>query len=288
VTAGCHAAAYRFLSYYFELRSESAEVAAAAGRLLAPFAVEVDPRERRSPPTPGLPASYEVVAADGASYDLRYCERRMLRGVAGDVALGHLLWHVNAEAARQTGDFLLIHAGAAVTPDGGAVLVPAASGSGKTTLVAGLVRAGFGYLTDEAAPIDPVTRLVHPHPKALAFKRDPTELFEELRVPPVRARGQWHVLPDELRAGSVARASPVRLVVAFTYREGAPTEVTPLSRGATLLDLARNAMNLRTYGARALPLLADALAAASGCRLVAGSLDEAVGAVAALASGSQS
>jgi len=34
-------------------------------------------------------------------------------------------------------------------------VLPAPSGSGKTTLTAGLVAAGWGYLTDELAILDP-------------------------------------------------------------------------------------------------------------------------------------
>lgn len=201
-----------------------------------------------------------------------------MRGGAGDYLIAHLLWHINAEAARRTDDVLLIHAGAVVSPGGRGVVLPAASGSGKTTLVAGLVRAGFGYLSDEAAALDPATGRVLPHPKALAFKRDPRELLglTDVAAPLVQ---QWHVLPSDLRDGAVAPASPVGHVVVVSYEPGAPTDLAPLSRAAAAVELGGNALNLPAFGARCLPLLAGVLRDAACWRLRSGDLAVAVTAV---------
>lgn len=59
-----------------------------------------------------------------------------------------------------------LHAGA-VERDGRSLLLVGSSGKGKSTLTAALVQRGWGYLTDEVAIIDQVTRGVVPYPKAL-------------------------------------------------------------------------------------------------------------------------
>src|SRR6202012_2170550 len=66
-------------------------------------------------------------------------------------------------------DYLLFHAGG-VEADGTGVLLPGASGAGKSTLVAGLVRGGLGYLTDELAALDLATRTLVPYGKRLTAK----------------------------------------------------------------------------------------------------------------------
>src|SRR5581483_3244553 len=71
-------------------------------------------------------------------------------------AIEWLLWDINRSTAAASNTFLLLHA-AAVQTHHGAIVFPAASGGGKSTLVAGLVRSGLGYLSDElvALSLDP-------------------------------------------------------------------------------------------------------------------------------------
>ena len=123
---------------------------------------------------------------------------------------------------RTCTDLLLVHAGAVVTPSGSGVLLPAASGSGKTSLVAGLVRAGWGYLSDEVGAIDPVTRRLCPYPKVLSIKPGMFEGFVDLIDPdqgwPISSR-EWLIAPEVLRADPVADRSDVGLIV---FLEHAP------------------------------------------------------------------
>ena len=64
-------------------------------------------------------------------------------------------------AARS--DLLWIHGGVAAH-DGRALLLAATTGQGKSTVIAELLRCGWTYLSDEVAPIDPVTCRVFPFP----------------------------------------------------------------------------------------------------------------------------
>jgi hypothetical protein len=274
---------YRVLSYYFSVRWNAPDLGHRAAQFLSDFVVPRDAAEERSPPTPGLPAEYSIADlgpnAD-RQYGLFYGRDALILADDPDQVLKHLFWHVNAETVRHTGSFLLIHAGAAVTPSGAGILFPAVSGAGKTTLMAGLVRSGFGYLSDEAAAIDPVTGHLYPYPKALNLKSE----FLLDRYPDLRSRAnepmgfdQFHVLPDELRPGAVADPCPCRYVVAYSYQGGASTELENVTKGETALVLARNVMNLPLYGSRAVPLIAGLAKGAECYRLVAGGLAEAVG-----------
>jgi hypothetical protein len=196
---------------------------------------------------------------------------------------GFLAHHLNLETMRRAGDFLLIHAGAAVTPRGEGVLLPGASGSGKTSLTAGLVRSGFAYLSDEAGAIDPVTRRVYPYPKTLhlrpgVLERVSDDLTKSREYFPGSEERQ--VRAEDLRAGAVAtEPSELRFVILPQFKRGAATTMTPITAAESVAELGRNAWNLSVYRARGLELLTDLCRKAQGRRLVFGDLDAGVEAV---------
>ena len=166
------------------------------------------------------------------------------------------------------------------------MLMPAPSGSGKTTLVAGLVRAGFGYLSDEAAVLDPVTSLVQPYPVHLSLKAASRDRFPEAKPDPADLAFSgltWHVDPDVIRPGSVASECDVGFMIAHRYEPGAAIgdRAAHLSREACV-ELVRNLMLARRDTARSLDLLARICRGARSYRLVHGGLDTAVGAISEL------
>jgi hypothetical protein len=65
-------------------------------------------------------------------------------------------------------------------------------------------------------------------------------------------------------------------VIFPTYRQGAKTDLTTLSGGEAMTELAGNVANMEIVGAAAIPILADVVEASSCYRLVSGALDEAV------------
>ncbi|MGH2595261.1 MAG: hypothetical protein ACRDH7_04780 [Actinomycetota bacterium] len=278
---------YRVLSYYFSVRWTWVEAGELAHRVLQEFAVPPDPEEERNPPTPGMPPCYSLVATGRGRdrrYELFYSDRMMFGGSEPSTILESFFWHVNAETIRRTGDFLLIHAGAVVTLTGEGVLIVGGSGSGKTTLTAALVRRGFGYLSDEAGAIDPVTRRLFPYPKALSVKVSKPDLFPERLDGDGTGmlRNMRYLLPDEIRPGCVSGPCDVRFVVAHRYDDGAPTSLTPITSAAGIVELGRNALNLSIYGSRGLTLLADVASGASHFTLVSRTLEEALQAVVGL------
>jgi hypothetical protein len=271
---------YRLLSYGVSLRSNRTGIAERADDALGAFAV--DPS--------GSPNGDVFRLVDlGPSEPLRY---RLLRddeqligsGVLVDV-IHQFMWQAMRGMMQQTKDLMLIHAGAVVAPGGKAILFPADPGSGKTTLVTGLVRAGFGFLSDEVGVIEPGTARLHPFPRALNLKNGTLEIFPDLHLPSDDLKGALRrrfVKVGEIRPKSEAGPTEVAFIIAPRYREGARTEVTVLSAAETTKELWANAMNRSLHGPRALPILAYVAARAKGYRLVSGNLQDALKAVAEL------
>jgi hypothetical protein len=281
--------AFRALSYYFTVRWNSDRLGRPIRHVLGVFAVPPDPSERRSSPTPGLPPSYSAVdlgPKDERRYRIFFGDGLLISTDDKDNLLNLLFWHINNEAFWQTGDFLLLHAGSVVSPAGHGILMPGQAGSGKTTLTAGLVRAGFGYLSDEGGVIDPVTRRLYPYPKTLNLKAGSFHLFSHLEAgngKPLRILGRWYLRPDDIRPGAIGRPCELRLVVVPRYQEGAALEATPMTGAETIREIWDSVWGLHHYGFRALHLLAQVMHVAEGHRLVFGDLDQAVKAVTDLA-----
>ena len=233
---------------------------------------------------------YSVVD-DGARFKSRYAVyfdgQHIVRTPSEPLALTYLLWHLNRAVVAASDRYLLVHAAAAAV-DGAAVLLPAAMNSGKSTLVAGLVRRGLDYLTDEAAAIDPTTKLVDPYPKAISIELGSWDALDELR-PPADARfdrfsdEQWRIVPDSVRPGSIADRCPARLVVSPRFQPAAKTRLERISRAEGVLVLAENSFNFASHGGAALDTLAAVVRRCDCYRLTFGSLDEACDEIASLA-----
>jgi hypothetical protein len=287
-------ATFRVLSYYCSVRWNRSRLGEYVLKVMGRFAVEPDPYEFRSPPTPGHPPRYSLVdlgPKDKRRYRLLLGDEQLISGPHPGDALEHLFWHINSETFRTTGNFLLIHAGSVSTPAGEGVLLPADPGSGKTTLTAALVQAGFRYLSDEAGAIDPVTGRVYPYPKALSFKKGRSEVFADLRRKYDGSRllqKQWHLRAEDIRPEAQGGPCQVKFVIAPRYQEGATLAMTPMSPAECAVELARCALNLPVYKARALPLLAGVARGARAYRLVSGNITEAVRAVGELTGSSVS
>jgi len=282
---------YRCLGYYFSIRWNRKRLGDAVEHVLGGFSVPEDWEERRNPPTPGLPHEYSLIDRGTGSeprFELLYGAYVIKMGADLADVLDPLFALVNGEVFRRTGDFLMVHAGAVVSPSGEGIIFPGGSGFGKTTLVAALVREGFGYLSDEIAAIDPVARRLYPYPKTLNLKEGSFRLFPDLRARAGRVPfigHQWHLRPDDIRAGAVAGPCSIRYVLFPRYEPGASTKVTPMSRAAAVRDIMPGIFNLSMYRGRALELLSDAMTTASPHSLVTGDLAAATAAVAALTCG---
>jgi hypothetical protein len=181
-----------------------------------------------------------------------------------------LLWYTNALALRAPTTRVHVHAAVASLGDR-AVLLPGQSGAGKTTLVAALVLAGFRYLSDEVAAVDPEDLRVHPYPRPLALEpggrallpalprrwpRD-ADLVEDLEVVP----------PDWLARDAIGGPAAPAAVVFPTVRKGMPTELRRLARSAALVELLTHVIDADGGGRRSFETLGAMLQLTSCWRL---------------------
>jgi hypothetical protein len=184
-------------------------------------------------------------------------------------------------------DGVTCHAGGVARGRDGIVL-PADPGAGKTTLTAGLVRAGFSYLTDEAVAFRPGTATIEPFTKPLSIDPGAWFLFPELEP---RAnvgsddykKDQWQVPPDAFRPDAAGHPCAARLVVFPSYTEGADTTLVPVGRAEALVDLAKNTFSFNQKSRAALDELAGVVRRVDCYRLTVGTLDAAVELVVQLA-----
>lgn len=214
-----------------------------------------------------------------------YSDDRLVISCADNrFALDYLMWLINhdvIDASRQR--YVLIHASAAAKGDR-AVVMPAASGSGKTTLVAGLVRAGLCYVTDEAVAMEPGSSTIVPWPKPLGVERGSWGVLAAL-APSHEGLdfdlGQWHVDPSVIRGQCVAGASSPAVVLLPRYQPG-PTTIERLPRADALLGMLEHSFNMDLHRAAGFRQLAAVAAGAETYRMTVGDLDEAVALVSEL------
>jgi hypothetical protein len=190
--------------------------------------------------------------------------------------LAHALWDIHSIVHQESHDYLFIHAGVVAWNDRRVVL-PAEPDAGKSTLVASLMRLGFGYLSDELAPIDPVTSAIYPFPKHVSVANhglehiaggepslpdDYPELTLEL--------ADRFLRPQDLSSHYAAHG-PADLIFFLSADRGGSPEVRELSSAETLAALLGHTLNAERYGERGVKLLALVTAAAKSFELRGGS-----------------
>ena len=105
------------------------------------------------------------------------------------------------------GDWVGLHAGAAVLQDT-AIVVVGRPDTGKTTTTFQLVELGLGLLCEEVTPIDPATGMVQPFPQVLTLARAYAEEFRS-RHPVTKGTLRF---PDASMARYAAKAISTRPV----------------------------------------------------------------------------
>ena len=259
------------LGYDFAVRATSEALGAYLEQLLASFTSPgPEPLHLYSfIDEPDRPDERYVIYRDG---------EHVVTTAYASTALRHLLWDINRRVVEETPNLLLLHASAA-EHRGRAVIFPAEMDSGKTTLVAGLVRAGLRYLTDETVAIDGETLAVHPYPKPLSLDPGSWKVLPDLRPdldPELEpfARGQWHVDPGSIRADAVAPPVEVGFVIVPRYERGGGTELVPMPREEALLLLASSSFNIDRFGSeRGLQVMAAVVRRSACYRLTIDDLD---------------
>jgi hypothetical protein len=259
---------YRALAYGFDVVAEPGTpveyLEAALAALAAPAPASADHRYRLRP-TGGDEGPLLAVDLDGAPLGVP---------TAAHKAAVALVASVNRAAVASRPDHLALHAGA-VSLEGQGLLLPGPPGAGKTTLTAGLVAAGFDYLSDEAAVIDPATLLIGPYPKPLSVSAGSSEVLRPL----LATAGNGPAPPpaplipvDALRTGAVGRPVAARFLVFPRYQAGAPTALTPIPRAEAMVELSNNSFNFVDHGGAWLELLAQVVRECRCLRIAVGDL----------------
>jgi hypothetical protein len=264
------------LGFAFGLEADDPRLTSYVERLYASF------------PDPGR-QTHGYRLKDGETDDGR-CELwldddRVGEADAAEGLVATLVHDLNRRALDGSG-YLILHAGG-VERDGVGVVLPGAMEAGKTTLTAGLVRAGFGYLTDEGVAVDRDSLRIHAYPKPFSIDRGSWPLFPELEPDADLATDayksvQWQVPPADIRVDALGQPCTIALIVFPKYESGAETVLEPLGRAEALVELAKNTYKFDVQGAPALDVLAEVVRPADCYRLTSGDLRAAVAAVADL------
>jgi hypothetical protein len=225
---------------------------------------------------------------DGSRFVVHRDGERVISTPFASVALDFLVWDVNQRTVATGTDHLLVHAGAAACDDT-VVLVPGVSGAGKSTLVAALVRAGFGYITDEAIAIHPTTARVTGAPKPIGMKTGSWQLFPHALTAGSQVATRYTAttrhLPVTAFSGRVSREPlPARLIVVPVWDANTVDVASPLSRAHTLALMAEQSFNFETFGPARLGLLARLVTDCACYQLDTSDLDRAVDAIRSLLS----
>jgi hypothetical protein len=266
-----HTRSFDVLGLIFDVEAEDATLTCYLERLYASF------------PSPGRIAHRYYLRADGTDgASLWFDDERVGEQEVAEACVATLVHDVNRRSLGDS-EHLILHAGG-VEHDGVGAVFPGAMEAGKTTLTAGLVRAGFSYLTDEGVAVDRESLRIHPYPKPFSIDRGAWPLFPELEPHvdlPTDAykRDQWQVPPTDIRANVLGRSCSIGVIVFSTYEDGIETSIEPLRRAEALVELAKNTYKFVDQGTAALDVLAEVVRPAACYRLTSGSLDAAIRAV---------
>jgi hypothetical protein len=265
---------YRAIDFRFTVETEIPGAFDTLDRLLAPFRDAGSDGPRRtyrlamSRSEPGL---FELLR-DGESIQ---------RPPSPGSMLDWMILDITTEAVTQTVDLVCVHASAAAL-DGRAILLPAPPEHGKSTTVAGLVRAGWDLLTDEAALFDLRDDLLHPFPRPMMLSEASMEALPGLvdSLPSSYEgfrRLDYHLTADDLRPGALGSPARVAFVVFPSYTPGRTTELVPLARSEALMEMVRGTFNMQRVGGMGIETLGRVVRSAECYRLHVGALEPAVG-----------
>ena len=149
------------------------------------------------------------------------------------------------EIQKIRSDLLFIHSAALEYQEKGLLLV-APSGTGKSTTAWGLINTGFNYLSDELAPIDLNSMMVHPYPHAICLKSRPPmfELPDSCLFTSQTIHVHGEMLTESIKHNPV-------LLKAIIFLEYHPTisepEISKISRAEAAAKLYANSLNILAH-----------------------------------------
>lgn len=193
--------------------------------------------------------------------------------VSDSYVLIYLLWEVTRLLFERTGPRVHLH-GAALVRHGRSVVLAGRSRAGKSTLAAWLTHRGWGFLTDEAALVDPQTLVVSPFWRPINVRR-PGPLERILKdTPPGRAPDPEVLVPASA-IGALALAAPLAGMAFPTFTSDEQAVLTPMSPATALVELTQHFPGLIAGGREGFRRLARLVEAVPAYTLGFGDLDDA-------------
>jgi glycosyltransferase involved in cell wall biosynthesis len=178
-----------------------------------------------------------TIVADGGEHHIFVGERLTFVGRRISELAPLIKYQLVRNALDHYDHILNLHAG--VVAKGGAVFAfPANSGAGKSTLVAGLIKRGYQYFSDEIVPLARDTCLATPIPLGICIKDTafPTlqVLYPEILHQPLHNREDGrraiYLPPPKDSIASYKNPLAISHIVFPHYEPGAATSLTPVTR----------------------------------------------------------
>ena len=272
-------AAYRVGEAVVRVTCYPAEIAAAFAPLAAPAMM---------PDGTLAQARLALFRARGAF--VLTCDERLVERLDTAPAARWAMVRQLVTAARRRPWLALLHAGALALP-AGCLLLCGDSGAGKSSLLAGLVHAGFPFMSDDIVPLEEGSGLVWPVRLAISIKSGSWaaigSLFTELAgAPSVRFGGRTmrYLWPDAWAVAPDSVGYPAAAVLFPRYVKDAPLTLTRLDPAQSLALLGEGGSVLPTTDAGLTEFLAW-WGRIPAYQLCYGSLEAAVAEVRALTHG---
>ncbi len=203
-----------------------------------------------------------------------------------------LEWAWNWFIFRTAHHLLVVHAGC-LERDGVGLMMPALPGSGKSTLTAALAHSGWRLFSDELALLRPETGELLPIARPVCLKGNsipviqdfaPQAKFGPLARDCEQKRPLAHMNPPTDAVRRMNEPALPGLILYPRYSAGSPTEVTPVSRGKSFIELAQSSFNYSMLRRKGFDLLSQVIEQCQSYNLVYSNLAEAVEVINQLAS----
>ena len=192
---------------------------------------------------------------------------------------GCLNWCIYTQAHQ----YLIIHA-AAVERSGRAAILPAPPGAGKSTLCAALVNRGWRLLTDELTLIATGSRTIVPLARPVSLKNESINVIKNFApkavfgpVSPNTIKGTIaHMKPPPESVARVHEDCSAAWLIVPSYRFGAATSVSEITKGEAFMRVAESAVNYMMLGRIGFEVVSALIDDMVCCRFEYSDLNEAV------------